>query len=116
MSWRDFQANNPMEFMESMEFIISTTQMIPQKGISNNGSIPTLPVPLPDTASISPKGRGIWKLADLCCEQVTGNFKRDTCYWCKGNDFWLGGTEQYPHWICRRCHPPAPGAELISIE
>jgi len=33
-----------------------------------------------------------------------------TCYCCKGTDFWLsihGGT------VCRRCHPPAPGAEKM---
>lgn len=35
------------------------------------------------------------------------------CYCCKGKDYWLAGTEQYPHWICRKCHPPAPGAEKI---
>ena len=35
------------------------------------------------------------------------------CYCCKGSDYWLAGTEQYPHWVCRRCHPPAPGAERI---
>jgi hypothetical protein len=33
------------------------------------------------------------------------------CYCCKGIDYWLAGTEKYPHWICRKCHPPAPGAE-----
>ena len=35
------------------------------------------------------------------------------CYWCRGSDFWLGGTEKYPKWICRRCHPAAPGAEVM---
>jgi len=34
------------------------------------------------------------------------------CYCCKSIDFWVGGTEKYPHNICRRCHPPAPGAEV----
>jgi hypothetical protein len=33
------------------------------------------------------------------------------CYCCKGIDYWLAGTKKYPHWICRKCHPPAPGAE-----
>ncbi len=33
------------------------------------------------------------------------------CYCCKGTDYWLAGTEKYPHWVCRKCHPPAPGAE-----
>jgi hypothetical protein len=36
---------------------------------------------------------------------------RAPCYCCKGTDYWMGGTEKYPHWICRKCHPPAPGAE-----
>ncbi len=35
------------------------------------------------------------------------------CYCCKGTDYWLAGTEKYPHWVCRKCHPPAPGAERI---
>jgi len=35
------------------------------------------------------------------------------CYCCKSIDYWLAGTEKYPHWICRKCHPPAPGAERI---
>ena len=34
-----------------------------------------------------------------------------SCYCCKGTDYWLAGTEKYPHWVCRKCHPPAPGAE-----
>jgi len=64
-------------------------------------------------ASLSPpvpKGFGIWKLADLC----TGTDSvrdRNTCYCCKGTDYWLAGTVKYPNWVCRRCHPPAPGAE-----
>ena len=33
------------------------------------------------------------------------------CYCCKGTDYWLAGTAKYPHWVCRKCHPPAPGAE-----
>ncbi len=33
------------------------------------------------------------------------------CYCCKGTDYWLGGTEKYPHRVCRKCHPPAPGTE-----
>lgn len=35
------------------------------------------------------------------------------CYYCKGTDYWLAGTKKYPHWVCRKCHPPAPGAERI---
>jgi len=31
-----------------------------------------------------------------------------TCYCCRGSDFWLS---IYDKWTCRRCHPPAPGAE-----
>ena len=36
------------------------------------------------------------------------------CYLCRGYDFWLGGTEKYPKWICRKCHPAAPGAERFG--
>ena len=29
------------------------------------------------------------------------------CYVCRGSDFWTGSGAT----VCRRCHPPAPGAE-----
>ena len=32
------------------------------------------------------------------------------CYQCRGVDFWHGQFVT----ICRRCHPPAPGAEVVS--
>ena len=38
---------------------------------------------------------------------------KQPCYCCKGTDYWLAGTEQYPHWVCRECHPPVPGAERM---
>jgi hypothetical protein len=38
------------------------------------------------------------------------------CNWCKSTDFWLGGTYKNPHRICRKCHPPAPGAEVIHAK
>ncbi len=31
-----------------------------------------------------------------------------TCYACRGTDFWEGTGKV----TCRRCHPPAPGAEV----
>lgn len=37
------------------------------------------------------------------------------CHCCKGVDYWLAGTERYPHWICRKCHPPAQGAERQAV-
>lgn len=40
---------------------------------------------------------------------------RAPCYCCKGTDYWLAGTGKYPHWICRKCHPPAPGAERQAV-
>lgn len=34
------------------------------------------------------------------------------CYVCRGSDFWAGfGTV-----VCRRCHPPAPGAESSTFQ
>jgi hypothetical protein len=39
------------------------------------------------------------------------------CFTCRGAPFWRGpvhyanGTENPGPWICRTCHPPAPGAE-----
>jgi|GEM_PF-2721197 len=32
------------------------------------------------------------------------------CYWCKSTDMWLVNIPETT-WRCRRCHPPAPGAE-----
>ena len=42
--------------------------------------------------------------------------KQPVCYWCKSPDLWLAGSVQFPHWVCRKCHPPAPGAERIIPE
>ena len=33
-----------------------------------------------------------------------------TCYACRGTDFWVGTGKV----TCRRCHPPAPGAEVLT--
>lgn len=46
-------------------------------------------------------------------QQITSQ-QNHLCYCCKGTDFWLAGTEEHPHWECRKCHPPAPGAELVA--
>lgn len=62
-----------------------------------------------------PKGRGIWKLVDFCTDTDSMRTERNTCYCCRGTDYWLGGTEQYSSWVCRKCHPPAPGAERQTI-
>lgn len=32
-----------------------------------------------------------------------------TCFSCWGRDFWRGSGAV----VCRRCHPPAPGAEVL---
>lgn len=34
-----------------------------------------------------------------------------TCFSCWGSDFWQGTGAL----VCRRCHPPAPGAEVPSL-
>ena len=33
-----------------------------------------------------------------------------TCFCCKGDDFWQSAVQEN-HSVCRKCHPPAPGAE-----
>ena len=33
------------------------------------------------------------------------------CYACRGTDFWSGAGATT---TCRRCHPPAPGAEVVT--
>jgi hypothetical protein len=37
-----------------------------------------------------------------------------TCYVCKGTDFWQSAVTATPHYVCRKCNPPAPGAERIK--
>lgn len=39
---------------------------------------------------------------------------RVVCYWCRRKDFWESALCP-GHWICRICHPPAPGTERKSI-
>jgi hypothetical protein len=40
------------------------------------------------------------------------------CFLCRGTSFWRGmvrytdGRTRPGPWICRTCHPPAPGAEM----
>ena len=34
------------------------------------------------------------------------------CYTCHGTDFWIGTGKV----TCRRCHPPAPGAEAPTFK
>ena len=71
----------------------------------------TINVSEPDSPPPIPKGRGIWKRVNIVGERAGTTTERTTCYCCNGTDYWLAGTEQYPHWVCRRCHPPAPRAE-----
>jgi hypothetical protein len=33
------------------------------------------------------------------------------CYWCHSTEFWLS---IYGRTICRKCHPPALGAEVAA--
>lgn len=34
------------------------------------------------------------------------------CYACRGTDFWIGTGKV----TCRKCHPPAPGAEVPTFK
>lgn len=43
-------------------------------------------------------------------ENVTVTAATITCYSCWGSDFWTGTGAT----VCRRCHPPAPGAEVLT--
>ena len=114
------------EFMEFMEFIPIEPPLIPL--------IPLIPIAAgfknrvdtrqPDTTTAfctpygghcSVKVTGAYP-ADCIrtkCEHYTGQAPRRTCYSCKGPDFWESAVTETPRFICRRCHPPAPGAERI---
>src|SRR5207249_11311696 len=39
---------------------------------------------------------------------VGANLTERQCPWCRGADFWRSRVGQF---TCRRCYPPAPGAE-----
>ena len=41
---------------------------------------------------------------------VTADPARLLCFACGGTDFWKGRGVV----VCRRCHPPAPGAEVLT--
>ena len=67
----------------------------------------------PKRDKLSIKVLNIKRLADVCPNRDEVRTARPTCI-NRHNDYWLGGTEQHPIWICRICHPPAPGAERVS--
>jgi hypothetical protein len=51
------------------------------------------------------------KLHESCAEIIVQQGSRKViCHCCKKTDFWLSIHGKY---ICRRCHPPAPGAEVV---
>jgi hypothetical protein len=67
-----------------------------------------------------PKGRGIWKLADFCRDTIEATVitpsgiparPSHACRYNTHTDLWLTSCPDYPVWRCRKCHPPAPGAE-----
>lgn len=43
-------------------------------------------------------------------ESTTDTTAPVTCFSCWGVDFWQGSGAV----VCRRCHPPAPGAEVLA--
>ena len=71
-----------------------------KKGIIRQGEI----VVIPETVLEKLKGK---------VEPIMSGSAKLICYWCKSTDFWRGGTPRHPKWICRKCHPPAPGAEVM---
>jgi hypothetical protein len=34
------------------------------------------------------------------------------CFCCKSTDFWESALNEN-HFVCRKCHPPAPGAQRL---
>lgn len=41
---------------------------------------------------------------------------RETCYCCKGRDFWRLKDLPTGKWICFLCHPPASSADQIETK
>ena len=74
------------------------------RGYAENAGNAETPSPTPITAfrSFSASGRANPRGTEEPAPVV--------CYACRGTDFWSGaGTT-----TCRRCHPPAPGAEVLT--
>ena len=44
-------------------------------------------------------------------ENIVVTSRNVTCFSCWGSDFWQGSGAV----VCRRCHPPAPGAEVLTL-
>jgi hypothetical protein len=137
MGWRDFQAAPQREFMENMESMNNAPPLIPLIPLIpiGGGAITPDARPVSAAANVAEMTRRPWISWTVMGETLPDNsvelpFFDDeptgvmplvlvktatkTCYCCKGVDFWLGGTVEHPHYVCRRCHPPAPGAERMA--
>lgn len=47
---------------------------------------------------------------DLPLPTLSIKTSANTCYCCKSTDFWQSAVTA-KHFVCRKCHPPAPNAE-----
>ena len=54
---------------------------------------------------------GVYSMADFCPDSPNQTTQHTTCPCCHGEDFWES-TYHPGHMTCRKCHEPAPGAEL----
>jgi hypothetical protein len=73
-----------------------------RRGYAENAGNAEIPSPTPITASRSfpALGRAVSDPAEAPL----------VCYACRGTEFWTGTGKV----TCRRCHPPAPGAEVLA--
>lgn len=134
-------ATPPREFMESMESIkldsplIPLIPLIPQDILSESGGISAycgsyaghcsarLDTDYPAQCISTncehyglpeaPSRWGVYSMAAYCPEPANDTTKHSVCPNCNGDDFWLSANAEN-HSVCRKCHPPAPGAEKES--
>lgn len=71
-------------------------------------ALPVWAEPLKQTSQPAPIARALFRSGTVC---GLGAAPDTLCWCCRGTDFWVS---QYRPKICRRCHPPAPGAEVVQ--
>ena len=57
---------------------------------------------------------GVYAMEKYCPAPVDETTQRTTCRSCGGVDYWQSAVQEN-HTVCRKCHPPAPGAEKVLL-
>ena len=101
--------SNILDLLEESSAVVTESSRVYAVN-AENAVIPLL-TPITAFKSFSASGRAI--SCDLD-ESEPGPFREAApvvCYSCRGSDFWRGRGVV----VCRRCHPPVPGAEVLTF-